>query len=112
MGSLGVSPPNTISDAELQVMKTLWELRRATVREIRRHLEGSGRTWAHTTVNTLLSRMEQKGLVVRDPSGFAHIYAPAASREALVRQRLGIRLSVQAGCREAVLRLEGRCRAA
>ena len=83
-----MSPPKPISEAEREVMKTLWELGRATVREIRQHLEAGGTAWAHTTVNTLLSRMEQKGLVERDSSGFAHVYTPAASRQDLVQQRL------------------------
>ena len=69
-------------------MKALWDLERATVREIREHLAEEGRDWAHTTINTLLGRLEQKGLVKRDTSGFAHVYVPAASRSALVQQRL------------------------
>ena len=88
MGENVVTPNQSISDAEREVMKTLWELQRATVREIREHLAEGGREWAHTTINTLLGRMEQKGLVDRDTTEFAHIYVPAASRTALVQQRL------------------------
>ena len=45
-----------ISEAERDVLKTLWELEAGTVREIREHLKRHGRTWAPTTINTLLRR--------------------------------------------------------
>lgn len=77
-----------ISEAEREVLKALWELGRATVREIRELVEKQGRKWAHTTINTLLSRLEEKGLVNRDTSGFAHVFSAAVSREAMVQKRL------------------------
>jgi len=77
-----------ISEAEREVLKALWKLGRATVREIRELVEKQGRKWAHTTINTLLSRLEEKGLVNRDTSGFAHVFSAAVSREAMVQKRL------------------------
>lgn len=78
----------TISEAEREVLAALWELGRATVREIRGRVEELGRKWAHTTISTLLSRLEEKGLVNRDTTGFAHVYSAAVSREAVVQKRL------------------------
>ena len=72
-----------ISDAERDVLKTLWELGPATVRQLRSKLLEQGREWAHTTINTLLSRMVEKGLVTSDTSGFAHVFSATVSREAL-----------------------------
>ena len=77
-----------ISDSERDVMKVLWEHGPIAVRELREHLEQSGRKWAHTTVNTLLSRLEQKGCVSCDRTGFAHLFTAAVSRDQLVKQRL------------------------
>lgn len=77
-----------ISEAERDVLKTLWELEAGTVRRIRESLKGRGRTWAPTTVNTLLRRLEAKGLVERQASGFAHVFRPRISREEVVKQRL------------------------
>ncbi len=77
-----------VSEAEREVLKALWELERATVREIREFVDKQGRKWAHTTINTLLGRLEEKGLVQRDTSGFAHVFSAALSREAMVRNRL------------------------
>ena len=78
----------TISESEREVMKVLWEFGSATVREIREQLAGSGKKWAHTTINTLLSRLEQKEFVECDRSGFAHVFAPAVSRDELMQRRL------------------------
>jgi BlaI family penicillinase repressor len=78
----------TISESEREVLKVLWERGAVTVREIREHLAGQGREWAHTTVNTLLGRLEQKGCVECDRSGFAHVFSSAVSREELVQRRL------------------------
>lgn len=77
-----------VSDAERDVLKTLWELGPATVRQLRTELLEQGREWAHTTINTLLSRMVEKGLVTRDTSGFAHVFSATVSRETLVQQHL------------------------
>lgn len=78
----------SVSESEREVLKVLWECEPATVREIREHLAATGREWAHTTVNTLLSRLEQKGCVTCDRTGFAHVFTAAVSRDQLVQQRL------------------------
>lgn len=77
-----------ISESEREVMKVLWECESATVREIRKQLAAAGREWAHTTVNTLLTRLEQKRFVTCDRSGFAHVFAGAVSRDELMQSRL------------------------
>lgn len=78
----------TISESEREVMKVLWDCQSATVREIRERLAAAGRRWAHTTINTLLSRLEQKHCVACDRSGFSHVFAAAVSRDELMQQRL------------------------
>lgn len=78
----------SISESEREVLKVLWERKTATVREIRTSLANSGRQWAHTTVNTLLGRLEQKQCVRCDRTGFAHVFRPAVSREQLMRHRV------------------------
>jgi BlaI family transcriptional regulator, penicillinase repressor len=78
----------TISESEREVMMVLWDCESATVREIRERLAANGRQWAHTTINTLLTRLEQKHCVTCDRTGFAHVFAAAVSRDELVQQRL------------------------
>ncbi len=77
-----------LSETELEVLKALWELERATIRELYERLERDGRNWAYTTVLTFVGRLESKGYVVSDKSGVAHVFRPIVSRDALLRQRL------------------------
>jgi predicted transcriptional regulator len=79
---------STISEAELEVLKVLWEHSAGTVRAINAVLHEQGRRWAYTTVQTLLQRLEAKGHVTSDRSGAAHVYRAAVSREDLLSRRL------------------------
>jgi BlaI family penicillinase repressor len=79
---------SSITETELDVLKTLWENGPGTVRMINDHLRGQGRRWAYTTVLTLLQRLEAKGYVISDKSGMAHVFRPAVTRDKLLRQRL------------------------
>ena len=78
----------TISESEREVMNVLWDCKSATVREIRERLAAAGRRWAHTTISTLLTRLEQKHCVTCDRSGFSHVFAAAISRGELMRLQL------------------------
>ncbi len=66
-----------LPDAELDVMACLWQLREATARELREAMTGY-RPMAHTSMVTLLGRLEAKGLVKRakGPVGKAFVYVP------------------------------------
>jgi predicted transcriptional regulator len=77
-----------ISDAELEVLKVLWEQGPGTVRQVNAVLQGQGRRWAYTTVQTLLQRLEAKGYVRSDKGAPAHVFEAAVSRGRLLSQRL------------------------
>lgn len=77
-----------LADAELEVLKALWEKQPATVRELLERLAQRGRTWAYTTVQTFLTRLEQKGFVRSDRSGAAFSYSSAVTRDQVIRSRL------------------------
>lgn len=79
---------STVSEAELDVLKVLWERPSGTVREINEILHQQGRRWAYTTVQTLLQRLESKGHVQSDKSGPAHVYRAGVSRDDLLSRRL------------------------
>src|SRR5207247_1179817 len=66
----------------------LWEHGSGTVREIDQVLRKQRRRWAYTTVITLLGRLEAKGYVSSDKSGFAHVFQAEVSRDEVVQQRL------------------------
>lgn len=80
--------PADLSDSELVVLKALWDLGAATVREVNAELAERGRRWAYTTVQTLLSRLQQKGCVESTKEDVAHTYRPTVSRDQLLQQRL------------------------
>lgn len=69
------------TDAELAVLRVLWEHGPSTVREVHGRLVPSG----YTTVLKTLQIMLQKGLVTRDESERAHRYAPRVSEETTQR---------------------------
>jgi BlaI family transcriptional regulator, penicillinase repressor len=79
-------PP--VSDAELTVLKILWQHGPGTVREINERLHTQQQQWAYNTVLTLLTRLRDKGYVTSKKTGVAHVFRAAVSREKLLRQRL------------------------
>jgi predicted transcriptional regulator len=86
MGGGGTRPD--LSEAEQAVMEALWDGGPGTVRQVNGRLERRGRRWAYTTVQTLLQRLAAKGWADVDATGPAHVFAPAASREELLRDKL------------------------
>jgi predicted transcriptional regulator len=78
----------SISGTEHTVLQAVWDSGGGTIREIAPYLEQAGKTWAYTTVQTLLHRLEAKGCVVRDTSRAVYVYRPKVSREGLLSQRL------------------------
>jgi predicted transcriptional regulator len=81
-----------LGELERAVMNALWAAAGPlTAKEIGDALDD--RALAVTTVLTVLSRLETKGVVVRDRVGRAHAYRAAASREdyvaELMREALG-----------------------
>ena len=77
-----------LGDAELEVLKVLWECGPMTVREVLGVLQTAGRDWAYTTVLTMMTRLEAKGVVASNKSGQAYVYRPKLSRERVTRDRL------------------------
>src|SRR5215471_18026576 len=79
-------PP--VSDAELEVLKVLWTLGPATVRDVAAALKRQRRRLAYNTVLTLLSRLREKGFVEADRRDTAHVFRAVVSRDELVGSSL------------------------
>jgi len=77
-----------LGEAELGVLKVLWEHGPATVREVLEHLHERGRHVAYTTAQTLLTRLEHKRYVASDKSDFAYVYRAKLTRDRVTRSRL------------------------
>lgn len=78
----------TLGDAELALLKELWDRGPLTVRELCDALEARGAGRAYTTVQTMLNRLVEKGFVAVDRDGHAHVFRAAVSRDALIGRRL------------------------
>lgn len=70
----------TPSGRELEILKVLWQLGSASVREVYQQMCPNGEL-AFNTVQTLLRIMDDKGLVSHKQQGRTFIYTPRYSRE-------------------------------
>jgi len=78
------TPKINLSRLELEVLRPLWRLEQATIREIREALPETRRP-EYTTVQTIVYRLEEKGAVARMKKiGNAHVFAPAVSHKSTV----------------------------
>ena len=77
------SKPPRPTDAELAILRILWERGPSTVRQV---AEALGREAGYTTVLKLLQIMTEKRLVVRDEAERTHIYQPAYTQDQTQRQ--------------------------
>jgi len=71
-----------VSAAELAVLRVLWNKGSASLGEVHRELADR---YAYTTVQTMLDRLVQKGLVRRDRSRRPALHRAAVSRSRVVR---------------------------
>jgi BlaI family penicillinase repressor len=74
----------SITDAEWDVMKVLWERGEAGAQEVTEALVVE-RNWRPQTVKTLLNRLVKKGAVAYVEEGRRFIYRPKVSRDAVVK---------------------------
>jgi predicted transcriptional regulator len=71
------------TDAELNILQVLWRAGAATVKEVQGQM---GANTGYTTVLKFLQIMTEKGLVRRNESQRAHIYAATLSEDETQRQ--------------------------
>ena len=77
-------PHPTLTPQELAIMKVVWRLESATVRDVYEAMRAE-RTIAYTTVMTMMRILEEKGYLRKTPSDErAFIYKPAKPRQQVV----------------------------
>jgi BlaI family penicillinase repressor len=81
---MGKKKIRAMSPTETEILRLVWELNEATVQQIRDRLP-SDRKLAYNTVQTLLSRLEQKGYLKHHLKGRAHVYAPSIKRKEVIK---------------------------
>jgi BlaI family penicillinase repressor len=73
------------TEAELELLRVLWNRGPSTVREIHDSL-GEEKKTGYTTTLKILQLMAEKGLVKRDASRKSHVYRAVAEAEPIQRQ--------------------------
>ena len=74
----------TLTAQELEIMKVVWPLGRATVRDVYDTLKVR-RSVAYTTIQTMMNILENKGHLRREPGEKAHVYAPVRPQQQVMR---------------------------
>lgn len=77
-----------LSKNELEVARLVWDLRRATVREVLEALPAE-RGIEYKTVQTYLRRLEEKGYVRADRAGRSTVFTPLAKPAEVIRDAVG-----------------------
>jgi predicted transcriptional regulator len=80
--------PSKPTDAELAILRVLWDRGPSTVREVWEELnpeQGTG----YTTVLKIMQIMFEKGLLARDETARSHVYRAARSQEQTQREVVG-----------------------
>jgi predicted transcriptional regulator len=85
---MGDKPIPRPTDAELAILRVLWQRGPSTVREVHDALSATHDS-GYTTVLKLMQIMIDKRLVVRDESQRAHVYSAREGEQKTQRQLLG-----------------------
>jgi len=75
---------NRPTDVELSILRALWELGPATVRQVHEALTAD-RDLAYTAVLKMMQTMVDKGLLLRDDTERSHVYRPSQARDHTLR---------------------------
>ena len=76
------------TEAELAVLRVLWQLGPSTVREVHDHM-AAARSVAYTTTLKTLQVMTAKGLTMRDDHRGQHLYKPRHAEADTLRRLVG-----------------------
>lgn len=75
-----MSAPNQLGDLQLAIMRVLWQQGEATVADVHRALLDE-RGLALTTIATMLSKMEKKGVVKHRRAGRQFVYQATVAED-------------------------------
>lgn len=84
------SPPAKPTEAELAILRVLWDRGPSTVRDVVTALAAArSATVGYTTILKLMQIMTDKGLLLRNDAERSHIYRPAVTQDLTLRQLAG-----------------------
>jgi BlaI family transcriptional regulator, penicillinase repressor len=91
----GIKKVNSISDLETEIMKIMWNIDKATVREVHELMlkkemeEKESGFIPYTTVMATMGTLAEKGLLKQDKSNKTFIYSAAINNRLLSRDIIG-----------------------
>jgi predicted transcriptional regulator len=88
MNTVNASKPPKPTDAELAILRVLWERGPSTVRETWQQLRPQQQT-GYTTILKLMQIMFEKGLVTRNETERSHVYSTSRSQEETQQEVVG-----------------------
>jgi predicted transcriptional regulator len=68
-----------LGDLQAAIMRVLWDAGEATVATVTEELERAGTSRAPTTIATMLTKLERKGVVTHRSEGRQFVYRPTVS---------------------------------
>jgi BlaI family transcriptional regulator, penicillinase repressor len=77
------TPHPTLTPQELAIMKVVWKLEQATVRDVYEAIREK-RPIAYTTVMTMMRILEEKGYLKKNRSERAYLYKPSRARQQVI----------------------------
>jgi predicted transcriptional regulator len=77
-----------VTEAELAVLRQLWDRGPQTIRALTDALYPDGGASAYATVQKLLERLEEKGNAARERGAVPHVFRAIVDRDALLARRL------------------------
>jgi BlaI family transcriptional regulator, penicillinase repressor len=90
-------------ELQAEIMSAIWELGEATVEEVRRALP-RGRQRAYTTLQTVMNRLVERGLLDRERRGRGYVYRARYNEAAYLSRRIKDQLaSASPAARRAAL---------
>jgi len=78
------TPSRTLTEQELEIMKIVWELERATVRDVYEALR-ERRKIAYTTVMTMMNILEEKKYLKKRAGERAYVYQATRPRRQVIK---------------------------
>ena len=92
-----------LGDLQAQIMSALWRIEAGTVEDVRSALPSRYRG-AYNTIQTVLNRLTERGLVTRRKRGNAFEYRPALSEAEFLSRSIATTLAgASSGARQAAL---------
>ena len=83
-----LKPRSDLTEAELEVLKALWKLGPASIRELTEQVYPAGGPSHYATVQKLLERLEAKNCVRCRRKERVNVYAASVDRAAVIEHRL------------------------